>query len=112
MNIDDYPKHTQRRTDVFVMHVPVISSSHITAQDGRILTEAPEDVEGHLCRLGDTGDILVMDEENKNLITEWQQAGLSSAFIDLMLRMRGLGYCYVRIDADGDVLDGLPTFEW
>jgi hypothetical protein len=104
----NYPKAHANR-DYFIMQVPRISTQHITPEDGAKLLEArtsevyaldnyPGQVSWHMVCLGEFDP------------SEWTR--YSSAFALVMQFFADLGYRYLALDADGDVLPELPTFEW
>jgi len=101
------PAHTQGRH--FLMQVPVISTTHLSQTDcdalekDALFVSQPSDQFNF-------GFIIVMDADEP--VAE-QFKGFSPATIVLLKALKDLGYYYVRFDGDcGDVIPGLPTFNW
>jgi hypothetical protein len=106
MHIKDYPKRLPSADgDLWIMHVPVIATCHITVADMRRL-EAGEDSlllfppseDGYLLRID--GHI---DPERQRF---------SAEFNALVQHFLALNYAYLRLDSAGDTIEGLPTFNW
>ena len=103
-------KHVLNDTGRWVMCIPVVGNGHITKHDHNIL-------EGEK-----SSGILPSDLVFANLECGWiinlghvcpiELASFSQAFIDLLTKFHELGYRFLRLDRDGDVLDGLQTFAW
>ena len=110
----------------WVMHVPVVSSSHIRRSDAAILDTHPEDVAGFLATvlaIGGSNFGWIMEAEDaewnaglpgceNNSMETWMVTGLSQEFCNLMIWAQQSGYSYLRIDPDGCVIPGMPVFDW
>lgn len=86
-------------------HVPVISTGHITKEDGEIIL-----MEGHpyiLDKADDGAWTLV-----KTSFAHWQGGGISPDFRELLQHFESRGYPWIILDRDGEIVEGLPTFEW
>lgn len=92
------------------MQVPVISTQHITAADGAQLVKAePRDV---LATLYESTGHIIHSDSDEDLAEAFPANRFSDAFRALVLHFRTLGFEYLRIDAHGDVVPGLQTFDW
>lgn len=89
----------------WLMHVPVVSSTHITRADHDRLEALLEQQE----------DVWDLAAGWLLFIETWEEAEnpeLSAAFHKLVQHFRGLGYAYLRIAGDGEELPGWETFDW
>jgi len=92
---------------LWLMVVPVISTSHLTVNSFDVAVSLD------ICRL--TKPAGLNDIQGCIICVEDQDP---SAFNDcpelqtIIIEFDKLGYYYVRFDPDGDVIDGLPTFNW
>jgi hypothetical protein len=92
------------------MRVAVVSSQHITREDGQQLIKAdPRDV---LATLYESTGHIIHSDDDEPVEEAFPPDRFSAAFRALVLHFRALGYTYLRIDAHGPVVAGLPTFEW
>jgi hypothetical protein len=90
-----------------------MSTAHVTREEGAALarnTNYP--ITGQLS--GGYGTLIHLSDdynaaEFKKLFTSF---GLLPATAELLNQLRCAGFQYVIFDADGPVVDGLPTFEW
>lgn len=92
-------------TGEYVKHIPAISTAHITENDGallrglpvcdRILMEILSEGAGHMIRTGWAYNY------------HW-----SEPFRNLVKEFHALGYPWIILEADGDKIEGVPTFEW
>lgn len=99
-----YGKRKRSKDGPWVMEVPVLSTTHLTEDDNQRLAD------GEPAPLfnADAGYILVIEEDPAVELAEF-----SSAFRALVTALRDhLGYAYVRFDMDGEIIAGLPTFDW
>lgn len=113
MHINDYPRNSivKRRGEPWIMQVPVISTAHITRSDSDVITLTPALVDGHMCEIPACADIILIKDDGGDQQNLWSRH-MSCEFCKLMNTFRQLGYCYVRLDRDGDQIEGLPTFDW
>jgi len=95
--------------DQWIMCIPVVGTAHITKQDHDLL-ESPN----HLC----SSDLLFASFEQGWIVrlSSMDHAGLTTAgfsvqFVNLLQIFFDAGYKFLRLDADGDVLN-LPTSDW
>lgn len=103
-HIDQYPRARVQIKPIapWVMQVPVISTSHFSQDDCDLLMEQ------EFCFMydydGRTAILIIEEPDNPE--------ELSAEAASLIERFRSLGYKYLRLDPNGDVLEGLPTYEW
>jgi len=94
---------------------PVISTGHITKQDGDILDDQCSDIPCLYAR-HEYGWELKLGEFKSRYsrleIKRLRSNGLSDDFVKLMLYFSDLGYNHLNIDRDGPVIEGLNQFEW
>ena len=93
-----------------IMQMPHLSTAHITAEDGAQL------------RLNLVRDSLAVIERGRGHIIHFEpdsieddfrsDHGFSREFRDMLHYLARFGFGYVRLDPDGDVIPGLPTFDW
>jgi len=88
-----------------IMQVPVISTFHITKEDGQRL--ALDDWRDSLAACHGDGHILHFEADSLDDFSEF-----SEPFQDMISEFADLGYTYLRLDIDGEILPDLPTFEW
>lgn len=95
-------------TGYWVMRVPVISTAHITPAVGQELHELlpGEEFYDTPCMGGAHGSMLYCADTD-NLPEDAPQC-----LRDVLAWARGEGFDWVRLDADGDSIDGLPEFAW
>lgn len=90
------------------MRVAVVSSQHITPADRAQLMKAhPRDV---LATLYENSGHIIHSDSDEDLATAFPSDRFSEAFRALMQHFRTLGFEYLRIDENGPVVAGLPTF--
>jgi len=93
--------------EIPVYPMAVISTAHITKDDGASLRHHRN------WRMQDEwSDLLAVPPASEMDEFEASSEGFSPEFIALMKLIREKGFEYVRFDADGDVIEGLPTIEW
>lgn len=97
-----------------------VSTCHITEEDGALINADgcphrmakmdpfPGECDGPGVFMWVPGS----DDELETDITEMKEFGFSEAFCDLMRGLYEQGISYVRIHAEGDEVEGAPTFEW
>lgn len=93
--------------------VPVISNSHITREDGALLERSRGGC--HVCGHPLACGVLdVCSEGAQYLVTTdlepWELE--STPLKDVLSQFAALGYRWIILDRDGDVLKDLPTFDW
>jgi hypothetical protein len=104
----NYPKALPINRDHFIMQVPRVSTQHITKDDGAKLREClTSEVFAKENYPGPTWHMLCIEGFEPS---EWQR--YSSAFALVLQFFSELGYSYLALDADGDVVPDLQTFEW
>lgn len=110
LHIDDYPAAKVARVgQPFRMEVPVLCTSHFPKDDCDLLCEW----DGPFCFLqSDDGNDTVIIIEDLGATRDYDR--LSQAAKDVLDRFARLGYRYLRLSGGGvgDVLEGLPTYEW
>lgn len=96
--------------DHWIMHIPVISTAHITPELGEELTQLlpGEDFYGLDCAVTPHGAFLYFHEGHETIselpaclraIGAWANGHLKE-------------FDWVRLDSDGDVIDALPQYDW
>ena len=102
-----YPRRPRRKGDLWIMQVPVISTSHFPADDCDLLFDAQA-----TCLVGFNDEIptaiLHLEDFEQNLPLD----RLAESSRQVLRHFHDLGYAYLRLDRDGDVVPGLPTFDW
>lgn len=90
------------------MRVPVLNSSHVTAEDEERLRRGDIDISS----LGDDGWLLWLGEETSpdDVAGEWR--GYSAEFHALLAFVIRAGFKHLRLDADGEVLPQFTIFDW
>jgi hypothetical protein len=97
-------------SDDNVMRVPVVSSQHVTKEDGaRLMAAEQRDV---LATLYDQTGHIVHWGDDKSVDAAFPADRFSDAFRALVAHFDAQGYTYLRIDAHGEVVAGLPVFDW
>lgn len=92
---------------MWMMHVPVISTGHLTEETAN--TEITPDFEGPggLCAVPTPGGFMTYScgdvSEDPEIPDDLKQA---------LVWALELGYDWVRFDADGDRIEELPWYEW
>lgn len=89
------------------MCIPVLGTGHITLKDHDLLETLP--VGDMMFAHTEYGWIINVQQPNEH---ELAARGFSPAFINLMTTFNDLGYQHLRLDKDGDTLEGLNRFEW
>lgn len=92
-------------TESWIMTVPVISTAHIRPEDDARL-QADDIGNGPVMADLKPGWLLLIEDFHDNF------NGYSDAFLHLLETFHHLGFHYLRLDPDGNVLDDLPQFEW
>ena len=97
--------------------VAEVSTIHISKRDDEILRERWDDPRSAVPGIGryEGGYILYTLPEMHDQ-EQWREDmkanGLSDEFYALWLLAAQQGHYLLRIDADGEVVEGLPKFEW
>lgn len=91
-----------------LMRVPVISSRHVTAECADWLDEVTGQPDSALCGFkGGYGWILFVGED---------PLGPDCPHVDVLNPIftwaKFRGYSWVRLDADADTTQGVPTYDW
>src|SRR3990172_42992 len=102
-----------------IQRFAVVGTGHVTEEDSQILTQAGNrstwngkvypvvfDYEyGWFVHIPEPGDL----EDN---LGEYKKCGLSPAFIRLIRECSEQGIHFLRLDQDGDTIEGLEHFDW
>lgn len=106
-----YPQQFPRDTSKpWIMAVPVVSTVHIPASDRARLLDESADGDILATINGESGHIVILDDiDDDGGAYAW--ASYSPEFLTLLSAFRAKGYSYLRLDADGDVIDGWQTFD-
>lgn len=108
-----YPasRHVMNDTGHWIMCIPVVNNSHITKQDHDIL-ELPSIIGVNFLTASlECGWIVSLGVVDHEGLEGLVAAGFSEQFVNLLQIFSDAGYRFLRLDADGDVLN-LPTFDW
>ena len=94
-------------TDKWIMHVPVISTGHLTEETAN--TEVTLDFEGPggLYVVATPGDFMVY---NSGHVSEDPE--IPNDLKQVLAWAEANGYEWVRFNADGDRIEELPWYEW
>lgn len=105
MKTTDY--HSQS-TPGWMMQAPVINTGHMLKSDDDRLRadERRERGAGPIMADLQPGWLLLIED----FAHEFK--GHSDAFLHLLETFHNLGFHYLRLDPEGDVLEDLPRFEW
>jgi hypothetical protein len=97
-----------------IERVWVVSTSHITKDDGDQLTLLSKRTSGLSVRPFEYGwYVPVRQGEGFNRQLEQARIDtLSSAFLRLLKKCQELDIQLLQLDSDGEVIDGLPTLDW
>ena len=114
----EFPTAARVTDAAHIMQVPVISTRHITAADGAQL--ALNDPRDSLAVVeGGRGHIITWDlckpdfiDSPEDFADDFPPDLFSPEFRAVVCAFARLGYCYLRIDADGAEVEGLPVFDW
>jgi hypothetical protein len=85
------------------MQVPVITTSHFSQADCDLLYDRES---CFMCDNDGSSVILLIEEPDNN------PEELSAAGAVVLTHFRDLGYVYLRIDCSGEVVEGLPVYDW
>lgn len=94
-----------------------LSTAHITKADGQLLAEATKDTP-LVCGVDPRGYgtwLYVPTPEvwrDYDFRSKCLAAGYSHDFCNLLQQVSAAGYLYLCLDRDGEVVDGLPQFDW
>ena len=112
--LSHYPRQLVNTTaKPWIMSIPVVSTVHIPASDRQRLADYCETcAEGDVlaCIEGGHGHICMLDDIDEDG-GESAWSAYSPEFRLLLSAFRDHGYSYLRLDADGDVIDGWQTFD-
>jgi hypothetical protein len=109
-----------RRPKFEVYRIADISTKHITKEDGHLIsrTDAPghiASVDPHDTLTGSPGDVFAVMRErryHRSQMEAFRSLGFSKPFLEIFRALRRQGIPYVRFDADGTEVVGLPEFFW
>ncbi len=87
----------------WVMQVPVIMTAHFPRTDCDLLYQHAIFIEQEDHRSA----IIILNE-----LKPEEKAMLAPSTLDLMDHFSSLGYKYLRLDPDGEGIEGIPTFDW
>lgn len=93
----------------WIMHVPVISTGHLTEETAN--TEITSDFEGPgglYTLLTGNGFMCFFEEPH----TDWGAPDFPEDMLRVAVWAEANGYEWVRFDADGDRIEELPWYEW
>lgn len=90
--------------------VPVISTTHVTLEDSRILDDtdiACDPSSNNWLMQTSTGWIIQIQQIPTGILGR-----MSPAFQNLVLLLKKSECFFIRFDSDGDVVESLPTYNW
>lgn len=93
---------------MWTIQVPVISSAHITQETAELLTRNPDTLPVEVAPYRYGWFVFIFIPE----IDVSLPADLAEVFGWFREQPQFEGANWLRIDADGDVVDGLPTYDW
>ncbi|HEY1049438.1 MAG TPA: hypothetical protein VGE39_06775 [Prosthecobacter sp.] len=114
----NYYHYTTQEIDVpevlpgglFVMQVPTINLSHITAQDWDMLSLNLKD---HCLAVVEDGHGHIITFAASDIDADFSDAkGFSQTFRNMLQHFANKGFQYLRLDPDFDACAALPTFAW
>jgi len=106
-----------------IQRFAVVGTGHISLEDSKILAEAGKEVTtgnwrerlpypvvypyeyGWFVHVPEPGDL-------KDHLAEYKECGLSPAFSRLIRECCKQGIHFLRLDPDGDTIEGLKHFDW
>jgi hypothetical protein len=94
----------RRHGEFHLMCIPHIGTSHVTQRDMEILSDL--ETPGVLGASG-YGAFVFFEDWDADDFDE-----LSPAAVALFEHLAALGYSYARLSECGDVIAGMPTFDW
>jgi hypothetical protein len=117
MNSISYPRAYPKNDSHHVMQVPTISTKHITKEDGHAIScegievlAAAEHCDLHIISFDNANDYHI--EGPDDFKDDFPPELYSDDFRALIFTFASLGYGYLRLDADAEIIEGLPVFEW
>jgi hypothetical protein len=116
MKFSEYPHNSKAGAKSrWIMKAPVISTAHITITDDKVL--ACQTCEyGLVMAILQPGYLLHISGYLLHISDLHDDAdfpkGISAELKDLCLKFAAIGYDYLRLDPDGDILEDLPQFDW
>jgi hypothetical protein len=114
MKTTDLP-HPSQQAGPWIMQVPVISTAHLPqAEAEALLNLDPEDVENAgpddpplLAHIADrVGHLFLIEDLDEDALPGFPQLRA------VLLAVKARGYGYARVDAQGELFEDLPQFDW
>lgn len=98
-------------TTFWTMEIPVLSTGHITQQTNEVLTRVGDSNPWMYCASYYQGYFFSVPTDDE---VPAHAAGdaVPADLVDIWKWARSKQYSWVRVDVDGDIIDGLPTYEW
>lgn len=97
-------QRTVKRGIMHTITMPVISTCHITEATDRLLQDEGDRNPWTIVAPYSEGAFVYVQPENMD--------GQPAEFADIFAWARKHGHHWVRIDADGDVIEELPSYDW
>ena len=107
----DYPRAPAQHPERWIMHLPVVSTAHVTREDMESARHAWTGVLAQKLQ-DNTGSIVFWSPEETDFDSRFPAEEFSEAFRHLCRHFAALGYTALRLDCDGDEIAGLPVFDW
>lgn len=93
----------------WIMTIPVVSTAHLDAKTGHTLAQQT------MAGPGNPWELFVLpapDGSSILFVGDDSAADLPKCLRDLFAKVKEWQYEWVRVDRDGDQIEGLATFEW
>ena len=96
----------------WIMQAPVLSTAHLSEEVGEKLAQTlpGEDLFGFVCMIGPDGGLVYFGDPD-SWIDEPEEK-MPACLRDCATWANNEGYEWVRFDSSGDVVEGLPVYEW
>ncbi len=114
MKTTDLP-YPNQQTGPWIMQVPVISTAHLPqAEAEALLNLDPHDLQNAgpddpplLAHIADrVGHLFIIEDLDQGDLPDFP------ILRAVLLAVKARGYSYARLDAQGEVFDDLPQFDW
>lgn len=94
--------------EIEVHEIPVISTSHLTEEVAKLLTELKGQNPWTPCATWEYGYFLFLDRPEES------DEDVPQCLLDIRnwLKAKGFESCWVRLDGSADIQPDLPAYEW
>jgi hypothetical protein len=115
MKTTDLPLPRSHQTGPWIMRVPVISMAHIPQSEAEaLLNFDPEDEQSagpddppllaHIAN--QVGHLFLIEDIDEDDLPEYPHLRA------VLIAVKARGYSYARLDAQGEIFEDLPQFDW